>query len=142
MARPSTSVKTSTGSTVPSAAAFSGFTGTMSTMRWASDGMWRAASEMPAVPALDRSDAATSGEMTSPFSTSGATNIVKTPPATSSTTNTGTAQAPRRPTRRRSVAPPTPLTTSVMTSGITVIRIALIQIVPTGSTTATVVAAA
>ncbi len=99
MARPSTSVKNSTGNTVPSAAAFSGFTGTISTMRCASEGMCRAVSAMPAVPALNRSAAATSGEMTSPFKTSGATNIVKTPPAT------GSRRTPAPPRRQPADAP-------------------------------------
>ena len=136
-ARPSTRAKTISGSIAPSAAARKGFDGTSATSHSPGDciALALAASDVPAGAALARRLATADALTLMRATTGGATSAPRMPDAASRMMKSATPRAPMR-----AMAPPPPdvaMPTIRLdtTSGMTVIRIALTNSVPIGSTT-------
>ena len=121
--------KTSSGTIRPSAAALIALVGTSARIVCAAVGAPLAA--CGGSPA--RSAAAAAGSIGSHAKIGGMTAIAIAATAVSSTTNSARARPPARPTVRGSSAPAMLTMTFETTSGMIVIRIALIQSVPTTS---------
>ena len=142
-ARPNASENTISGNIAPSTAARTGFDGTSETNHCPMVGTDLACSPAaaPAPAALARNASTAAGSSVSEPSNGPPANTPN-PEAIASTMMKSTiARAPRRPTARASGAAVTPAMRLDITSGITVIRIAFTNNVPTGCSTDNAVAA-
>ena len=122
-----------TGNSVPSAAALMGLSGISPRIQVRSDS---ASAGGMSIDAVARSRAVASGSSTSVLNHGGATTTVKIAQAIARPNIHAKALAPTRPVRLVSPPPATPTMSSGTTSGITVMRTALIHAVPTTSSTA------
>src|SRR5688572_12676575 len=123
------------GRSAPSDAAFTGFAGTRSTSHRENDGMLPALStaEDPAADALSRMLAIAAGSSGMALMSGGAMTAAYAAAANNVVTKNAMADRPTRPIARASGALVMPTMRLPTTRGMTVMRIALIQIVPTGS---------
>ena len=122
-----------TGSKVPSAAALMGLSGISPRIHVRID---NASAGGISIDAVARSRAVASGSSTSVSNHGGATTTEKIAQAIASPNIQPKAFAPTRPVMLLSPPPATPTISRGTTSGITVMRTALIQAVPTTSSTA------
>ncbi len=134
-ARPKASVKTMRGSIAPSAAARTGFAGTRSINHCAKPGIRRTLSAVAVAvcDALACSAACAPGSMSKRPRIGGASRAAKIAPANRVTRNSAIARTPTLPSAAGFGVDAIPATRLPTTSGMTVMRIALMNNVPIGS---------
>ena len=140
MASPKNTENTISGNIAPSAAALTGLTGTRSVSHWAKEGIFFTLSlaAVAAVAPLSRSDATAAASSGIIAMSGGATRAANVAATVSTMRKRISARDPMRPMVRASGADVTPTMMLPTTRGTTVMRMALIQSVPSGSTMGTI----